>query len=844
MDLTPYAIPAIFALAAKAVIYFYARSSKLRNLETVLYLWFLFGLSIQNLAEISVFVSKSQDLFEPLGGKLYFGGSIAALAFLLHLSLCSSTERFGRDWRSPLLGLIYIPAILLELLLWTGPLLVAGFQPVSYTYTKVPGPLYVLFEIYTVGYFVVAVSLLIYGSMHRAGPIDRLRNKLVLLGALPGFVLVLAVIGLQHYTSFRTFNVTVTLPIAITFFLGVTAYATHQHRLFDIQFFIPWSKVRARKTAFYNRIRTMIAEIADLGSVRDATHRLSDTLGCSVALVSTGKPVLAVAGGAQQMVSFPLQQLRSIDHIVVANEIADSSPDTYKLMQSHGVAAIVPFYPHSHSASGWMLLGDRFSEQVYTALDFKVVEQLFDKMAELFLDKLLLMRNQLAATERRLQMTEQRLQLAETGMATLRGEVDLLRDQNLRLTREQAADSLIASHSPEHGALPHIVLLGRDKPLLKRLRRQFPQIEQYVGPDSASFRRQTPPEVLVCHLDAERTADSDWLALLAGRRGQVAALLYGSGARDFIATHIDALTGSLVEVMPENASDETLARRLQALANLRRATRAIPHPACPLMGASLPFHETMRDVARLAGFAEPVLIESGDTCEIIAVARYLHESGMRPGRFQALTAPEAALPERLAESLAASEGGSLLVTGIETLSPEAREHIFASAQAAGNVRLMLGAGTADESLQTRFRSFLLRLPTLRERRQDLPLLVHYFTLQYNLRAGTHAYLTQAEVDDLMAAQYPADIDALRAAVFDRLNAKHRTVAPAPEIELALTDKTLEEHVAAFEARLIEQTLERCQGNKSKAARLLGLRPNTLHYKLERYGLGGTKSRND
>ena len=46
------------------------------------------------------------------------------------------------------------------------------------------------------------------------------------------------------------------------------------------------------------------------------------------------------------------------------------------------------------------------------------------------------------------------------------------------------------------------------------------------------------------------------------------------------------------------------------------------------------------------------------------------------------------------------------------------------------------------------------------------------------------------------------------------------------------------HVAAFEARLIEQTLKRCQGNKSKAARLLGLRPNTLHYKLERYGLGG------
>ena len=65
--------------------------------------------------------------------------------------------------------------------------------------------------------------------------------------------------------------------------------------------------------------------------------------------------------------------------------------------------------------------------------------------------------------------------------------------------------------------------------------------------------------------------------------------------------------------------------------------------------------------------------------------------------------------------------------------------------------------------------------------------------------------------------------------------------------LALADKTLEEHVAAFEAHLIAQTLKRCQGNKSKAARLLGLRPNTLHYKIERYGLNAEtkdKSGND
>jgi len=55
-------------------------------------------------------------------------------------------------------------------------------------------------------------------------------------------------------------------------------------------------------------------------------------------------------------------------------------------------------------------------------------------------------------------------------------------------------------------------------------------------------------------------------------------------------------------------------------------------------------------------------------------------------------------------------------------------------------------------------------------------------------------------------------------------------------------KTLDEHLGEYEARLIEQTLESCGGNQAKAARLLGLKPNTLHYKLERYGLAGEKRR--
>ena len=246
----------------------------------------------------------------------------------------------------------------------------------------------------------------------------------------------------------------------------------------------------------------------------------------------------------------------------------------------------------------------------------------------------------------------------------------------------------------------------------------------------------------------------------------------------------------------------------------------------------------MRDAARLAAFAEPVLIESQDAAECAAVARYLHDTGGRAGRFQ--VASVAGAPEQWAKLFAACQNGTLLLTDVDSLDDVSRTRLLAEIKNAVGVRVVLAVASVGDVLRERFRSFSLRLATLRERRLDLPLLVHYFTLQYNLRAGAHAYLTQTEVDNLMAAQYPENLAALRAAVFDRLNAKHQYSASEPELELSRTDKTLEEHVAAFEARLIEQTLKRCQGNKSKAARQLGLRPNTLHYKLERYGLGGDR----
>jgi DNA-binding NtrC family response regulator len=96
----------------------------------------------------------------------------------------------------------------------------------------------------------------------------------------------------------------------------------------------------------------------------------------------------------------------------------------------------------------------------------------------------------------------------------------------------------------------------------------------------------------------------------------------------------------------------------------------------------------------------------------------------------------------------------------------------------------------------------------------------------------------------MAEEFPASVSALKASVFRRLQPKQERPPEAADLDYDVTNKSLDEHVAEFEARLIAQTLKRCDGNKSKTARLLGLRPNTLHYKLERYGLSGPNKKRE
>jgi DNA-binding protein Fis len=851
-----YAIPAFIALIAKVALFFYARSSRIRNLETRLYLLFLFALSIQNVVEILGFQAIARRGFFPdIDGFVYYSAGIMAIALVFDLALTLSRPSNDNQIAKTRI-ILYAPAVVLEILLWYTPWLVVGFESHGYTAAKMPGPLYFLYEIYAVGYLGAVVAFLAYGSRRQETSSSRLKNKLLLLGMLPIFFVVVAVVLLAHFgvrhVNVVAINTSVTLPLAVTFFLAVTAYAIHQHRLFDIQFYIPWSKVRKRKTAFYRRIRGMIAEIANLSSVNEAVSQLAHTLGCPVALVDSKATIVAASGAQDRMIQIPQEALLEAESIIVTNEIKDVYPETYMVMKRHGVAAVVPFYPHSRNASGWLLLGDSFSEHVYTPLDFRLVEELFDKMADLFLDKLLTMRAQLAEANKQMRLMQRQVEKSESMLAPLQRDVETLRRENMRLLKEQRADSLgrRRAETSARALAATVTLLARDKPMGRRLRQHFPQTAHFVGPDSIGFRRKSLPDVLVAQVESGTSAaESKLLKLATENRGRVAILLYGSGANEFGFKHKKELLGSLIQLMPREITEEALVRTVYAIAELRKAVFAVHDPNCPLIARSQAFSHVLAEARRLAGLMEPVLISTTDIQQAVALANYMYEASNQRGRFKILRVSELEQAVNHGDDFALPlddcESGTLMIDDLSAASSVARSTLIAKITQEDKTRMIAACSGDAREIAARLRAInqkcdplLIDTPNMRERKADIQPLVHYYTLQFNLQTGSENYLRQTEVDELMAEEFPASVSALKASVFRRLQSKQERPPEAADLDYDVTNKSLDEHVSEFEARLIVQTLKRCDGNKSKTARLLGLRPNTLHYKLERYGLSG------
>ena len=151
---------------------------------------------------------------------------------------------------------------------------------------------------------------------------------------------------------------------------------------------------------------------------------------------------------------------------------------------------------------------------------------------------------------------------------------------------------------------------------------------------------------------------------------------------------------------------------------------------------------------------------------------------------------------------------------------------------------LVKAGTFRPDLYYRLNVFAINIPPLRERREDIPLLADYFLRRFCASTNREApRISPAAIDSLMAHDWPGNVRELENAVERALVVgRNGEIGPAHFAlgvrgeALGSGGRTLDE----VERTHIEKVVSECDGNLSRAARVLGIDRTTLYHKLKRY----------
>jgi transcriptional regulator with PAS, ATPase and Fis domain len=186
--------------------------------------------------------------------------------------------------------------------------------------------------------------------------------------------------------------------------------------------------------------------------------------------------------------------------------------------------------------------------------------------------------------------------------------------------------------------------------------------------------------------------------------------------------------------------------------------------------------------------------------------------------------------------------------GMETIKVDVR--IIAATNQ--DLRQMMEEGKFREDLFYRLHVISIQLPPLRDRRDDIPLLVHHFLEKYgeeNKKSGLE--VTPDALDLLTEYDWPGNVRELEnvveravvLAVESRIGVDlipdHVRKAPrfqVPQFVVPPEGISFKDVITDFEKRLIESTLEAAGGVQKRAAELLHIKPTTLNEMIKRYDI--------
>ena len=307
-------------------------------------------------------------------------------------------------------------------------------------------------------------------------------------------------------------------------------------------------------------------------------------------------------------------------------------------------------------------------------------------------------------------------------------------------------------------------------------------------------------------------------------------------------------------------------------------------PETSIIGRTPRMLEVYRAVARVAPTIVPVLILGASGTGKELVARAIHDHSAR-AKMPFVPVNCGALPENILESelfghekgaytgadssrpglFEAANGGTLFLDEISETKPGFQVNLLRAVQEQQirrvgshkftpvNVRILAASnrdlgkltsqGQFREDLYYRLSVVVINLPNLEERRADIPLLAQHFLKRSNLKNNRAVKITERALELLTNSPWPGNVRELenlieRLAIFCTSGEigvadveRERQVLPTNGSS-AVSPGTLED----MERQHIMRVLHEHQGNKSRAARALGIERKTLYQKARRLGI--------
>jgi len=347
---------------------------------------------------------------------------------------------------------------------------------------------------------------------------------------------------------------------------------------------------------------------------------------------------------------------------------------------------------------------------------------------------------------------------------------------------------------------------------------------------------------------------------------------------------------SISTAILRNAADQTIGgvetfRDLSLVEELRKELNA-SYSFADIIGRSPAMRQLFDILPEVARSDSAVLIEGPSGTGKELSARAIHDlSGRKAKRFVAINC--GALPDSLLESelfgykagaftdarkdkpgrFALADGGTIFLDEIADVSPAMQSRLLRVLQervyeplggiepVKTNVRLVTAthADLRERVQQGKFREDLfyrinvvrMVLPTLRNRREDIPLLIEHFIHRFNrIKEKDIAGVTETVMATLLAHDYPGNVRELENIIEHAFVLCHSGLIqpqhlPSPLLERAL--ETPKRRLPAttlrdMEAVMIGDALRKHHGNRQAAARELGINPATLYRKAKTLGI--------